>query len=352
MALLRKNQLNPTLNIANIQRDFSIYKFSEDTMDFKKSILDDIKHQFNARSVVYIGGKNIYALFDKKEYEYDFQKQLYSLKGGDSRYLEIQVVSNLYNEFTRFETSKRYLIQLLFNVLGTIRKDDYYNNITGKLYYIVDYKVSKPNTEGVQLKQYISVNINIDKHLNLNLNVQTFTNLISFKLPSGDYSRKIAPLPRYVLDNKTRFMRRLQPNENVEEKDIFIPRSKPLNGKQSHIVPFLQFKNDNEFMKSKMGILNKFMEAVKKHLGDYISIKLESLQEPKWSDDLNRRDIRERIKSFYHTYPIVIEDCLNNEASHQMVNIIKTALAFKEGIFKVTEIHEGVTDINAIIYAW
>ena len=348
MVLLRNNQLNPTLNIPNIQRDFSIYKFSEDTLDFKNAIIDNIKYQFNARSVVYIGGKNIYALFDKKENESEFKKDLYSLKEGSNKNLEIQIVSNIYNEFSRFESSKRYLVQLLFNILGTAKKDDSYNNITGKLFYIVDYKASKVNTEGVQLKQYITLHINIDKNLNLNLNVQTFTNLIVFKLPSGDYSRKIAPLPRYTLDDKTRLMRRLQPTDNVEEASIFIPRSKPMNGKQSHIVPFLQFKNDKEFMKSKMGILNKFIEAVKNHLGDYITVEFKALPEPKWSDDLNPRDIRERIKNFYQSNPIIIEDCLKNEASRQLSNILKTALTYEKGIFSVTDVREGTTDVNAI----
>jgi len=334
--MVQTNQINIEFNYQEISNDFWIFKFETTNKSYKYSFIDDIKQKLKTVAVVYLQGKSFFALFSKADFDNNLRiySELENVIGKNDE-IKWKDIENLNFEIRNSEAGtmdKRQLAQLLINTLSGIND---YNNVTGRLYYVISSKSKKELSGEKMVWSYTTLELTInyynfpDKLCLLN-NVNTFSNvMLSNYIDFTD--KKLKDYPHYEINPTTRKMLRVPFGKT--SKNIFINRTTRDNKKND--IDFLDFSNWTNFKTSKCGILYKFKKDVKKNLSKYFEkfefVKLaENDNELKFSKNTTlEKD--EKVKQFYKTTPIIINvDAITEETDK--IKALKLAESLKQFI--------------------
>ena len=182
--MVQTNQINIEFNYQEISNDFWIFKFETTNKSYKYSFIDDIKQKLKTVAVVYLQGKSFFALFSKADF--DNNREIYSELEkiiGKNKEIKWKNIDNLNFEIKSQKAGsldKRQLAQLLINTLSGIKE---YNNITGRLYYIISSKSKKTPSGEKIVWSYTTLEFTINYYdfpekLCLLDNVRTFSNVL------------------------------------------------------------------------------------------------------------------------------------------------------------------------------
>lgn len=169
--------------------------------------------------------------------------------------------------------------QLLINSLSTpSHKKLTFNNLTGKLFLFSPtyFKISK-SQEKEQIFKIIALELNISPDLSLQLNVKTFSSVLLSK--QMDFSKKkFNEYPKYTFVHTTGTLRRVLNSDKLGGENQYILKQTSRNGVlDKNNIPFLSFKDLEEFNNSKIGILNLTLQNIKNKLSDYIELGFQSI---------------------------------------------------------------------------
>lgn len=323
-------------NYKNINQDFWVCKFTTNNPSYQYSLIDDLKQEFPyIKSVVYLQGKNFYALCEKSAFknDYELESEIKKIIKNNEE-INVSVLTNLYD---KNEIDKRHLAQLLFNSLANISdKNKNKTNITGSLFWVVKaiQGKEKATTQKI-IWQYVTLKLELDYHLHLKLDVKTFSNvLMTGKIDFTNRKIQLKDYTRYeILSDNIRSMRRLKNNEqNPKSENVYILAQ--ADGKKSKI-PFLEFLNWQSFEESKSGVLYNFLKEVEEQLKKYVTVNFIELpfneQKIEFDKQLSE-NVKDRIKSFYLNIPIVIniadslkEDKEANELAQKICEFLQNS---------------------------
>lgn len=331
----KTNILKPCFSYEAIKKDFYIYCFKDNDAKkiYKSTLLDTIKKDLDAQSIVYLQGKVFYVLFDKEIHSDEINlKNKFRKIRAENETISIEKVDNLH-EFVEKLDGNRYLIQLFLNYLAiTNIKGNYLNNTTGALYYVIDKKG----------KQFITLKIQVDKNLNLLLDVKTFTSVTERKYMKFEGKTKFEDLPQFKIIPSTRKMTRV-PFSNKEDKNTFVIRQ-PFKTKNT--VEFINFSNYNSFEKSKCGVLYKLLDELDKRFNRYLKLEFKILEDANSLEYLNDFSNTEtRVKEFYFSKPIRIVDAIASYESQQLVDNLSEFFTEK---YKIKNISVGELDKKSL----
>lgn len=332
-------------NFKSISKDFWICKF---IIDQKKSIynydlIDEVKQKLqHVESVVYLKGATFFALFKKINFNNNqsaLEEAIEELV-SDKEKVNWFIITNIrdYNVI-----NKRHLVQLLFNSLPLYSDDNkpQQANITGGLYVIAKVKKGKKK-EGKKriVWQYITIKIELDFHFHLTLNVKTFSSVaLRAEINFSERRTQFKDHPQYaILNNNLRTIRRVKFDDKSISYDKKYINAVPIGEKNT--LTYMDFGSFERFKKTKAGILYNFLKEANKRLKSYLTIEFKPLpfdRERISYDNKAAKQVKNKIKNFYHNRPIIINiaDSLKRETSAiQLANNIKIFLEDKERIYK------------------
>lgn len=268
MKYCKTNQLNVNFEYESILNDFAIVKFSttENYIKYGALILDEVNLQINAKSIVFEQGKSFYALFSAQEFKgIDFASKIRLLEDGDDLVFEV-----LDSKAKLLDIPQHLLAQLLINSIATPNhKRLNFNNLTGKLYLLNPnfFQISRKKDKE-QIFKIVGLEFKIAQNFSLELNVRTFSSLLLSK--KMDFSKKaLSKYPKYTFVHATNTLKRVLNSESYSVEELFILKQE--RNSKSHI-PFLSFKNYEQFENSKVGILQKTLSIISAKLCNYIEI--------------------------------------------------------------------------------
>ena len=313
MKYCKINTLEIDLNYANILNDFSIVQFSstEDYIKYGALFLDEINLTLKTKSIVFEQGKSFFALFDK----YDFEKIDLSLKLKSLKFSETLIYKIIDSENELNKIPRHLLSQLLINSISTPKhKRLSFNNLTGKLYLFNTnhFKISKTR-EKEQIFKIVGLEFKINKTLSLELNVRTFSNVLLSK--KMDFSKKkFRDYAKYTFVYATNTLKRVL-NSDEKTENHFILKQTQKNGKlEKNNIPFLDFKNLEDFKITKLGQLNDVMLSIKNKLSNYISLSFNKVNISNVIRFNNSFNIEKQ------SFKITLIDSINDEDSLEMIN--------------------------------
>lgn len=360
--MVQINEINIEFNYQEIANNFWVFKFETTNKSYKYSFIDDIKQKLKTVAVVYLQGKSFFALFSKNDFDNN-QKISSELENviKNNKEIKWKNIDNIKFEIRSSKTGsldKRQLAQLLINTLSGIKE---YNNITGRLYYVLSSKSKKQSSGEKIVWSYTTLEYTINyydfpERLCLLNNVKTFSNvLLNEYIDFAD--KKLKDYPHFEINPTTRKMIRVPFGKT--SKSTFINR-KTRDDKKNDI-DFLDFSNWTKFKASKCGILYKFKNDIERKLSNYFKkfelVKLaENENELKFSKNTTlEKD--EKVKQFYKTTPIIINiDTIKDET--EKIKALKLAKSLKQFItdtekdYKIPVTNVSIGDIadNAIIF--
>lgn len=330
------NKLNITINYERIFQDFSIVKFSttENYIKYGALILDELSSVLKTKSIVFERGKSFYALFDKNIIDNtDLSKDLEKLEDGET--LSFKILNK--NEIEGI--AEHTISQLLINSISTpSHKKLTFNNLTGKLYLFSPtfFKISK-SKDKEQIFKIVALELNISPDLSLQLNVRTFSSVLLSK--QMDFSKKkFNEYPKYTFVHATGTLKRVLNSENIAGENQYILKQTSRNGiSEKNNIPFLSFKDLEEFENCKIGILNSTMLSIEDKLSNYLSINF--LEIPvkdtiRYSNSFKISDFKGNIFLIDFIQDEDSEEHLN-EVQDELINIIPKAnikIAKKENV--------------------
>jgi hypothetical protein len=291
------NKLNITINSERIFQDFSIVKFStsENYIKYGALILDELNSLLKAKSIVFERGKSFYALFDKKTIDHtDLSKELEKIDEGET------LSFNILNKNEIEEIAEHTISQLLINSISKPNhKKLTFNNLTGKLYLFSPafLKISK-SKDKEQIFKIVALELNISPDLSLQLNVRTFSSVLLSK--QMDFSKKkFKEYPKYTFVHATGTLKRVLNSDNIAGENQYILKQTSRNGvSEKNNIPYLIFKNLEEFKNSKIGILNSAIQSIEGKLSNYLSIEFAQIpikDTVRYSNSFKIGDFKENI---------------------------------------------------------
>jgi len=332
MKYCKTNKLNIDLNFCNILNDFSVIQFSstEDFIKYGALFLDEINLSLKTKSIVFEQGKSFYALFDKRDFKkIDLSIELKSLDNSDTL---IYKIIDSENELKKVPT--HLLSQLLINSISTPKhKRLSFNNLTGKLYLFntSHFKISK-SREKEQIFKIVGLEFKINKSLSLELNVKTFSNVLLSK--KMDFSKKkFRDYPKYTFVYATNTLKRVL-NSDKKTENQFILKQTQKNGRlEKNNIPFLDFKNLDDFKITKLGFLNDVLSSIENTLSDYINLSFKRVK----IKNIIRFDNPFKIEK--QSFNITLIDNINDDDSietiKELMKEIKLVLPFSK--IKISE---------------
>lgn len=255
--MILTNQFTADYNYEQIDEDFDIYKVDKSSKHFDENILDLPTEIFKARAVQYTYGKTALVLFNKYDpNEKAFCEEIRE-KDPDATVGKIDIL----NADTRkglFYYNDRLLLQLLLNSIHSPKNSNYaYNNLTGKLYYFSPKWKSIDKTSKKIYSCYF-LEINLLPGMYVSLDVKTFRSKISNR-------KKMM----YVIDRKTKQLRKKLSSEKVKPDEIFQEAS---FDKSRNTVKYLDFSSIDNFRSCKIGVLNQLLDDIEEKLGAYVEL--------------------------------------------------------------------------------
>ena len=267
MEKVKTNNISPELNYNNIDKTFSIVRFttSENYIPFGAQFIDAFSQYIKAKSVVFENGRSLYALFAKAELKnINLRKEIDKIEGAEV--LTFSVFKN--NEIQQIP--KHLLVQLLINSLSSPANHRLrFNNLTGKLFLYNESLFERRKFKDDRLITKIpAIEFKVKSDLSIALRTTTFTSfLLKVKL---DFSKKpLRKYAKYTYSHATKSMRRIIDGENFETKDVFIIKQEP---RKKTIIPFLDFNELDSFQESKMGFMAEILEKIEAKLSPHLTL--------------------------------------------------------------------------------
>ena len=288
------NRFEVTFDYENINRDFDIYAVTKESKKlYKTNILDLPRVQFHARAVQYLWGATALVLFDKHTVQESVFRTMLQENYPDVKVMRIDVM----NESERqkwFKKDEYLLLNLLINTLKSPKNQPFcYNNLTGALYY---------RCSEWRWKNFIwFLNIHFDYDMLLQLSVTTFM--------------RVTKNGSYLFDENTgSFRKRL--SEDDCRGELYIKHSYL---KKHNTVDFIRYRDFQEFCKSKLGVMERFLRDVKEKLGNYLTLKAALPGETTIVKPKKRSNSDDNIKRLLADYSLNISDCVDSELSKDVI---------------------------------
>ena len=288
------NRFEVTFDYENINRDFDIYAVKKKKKKlYKTNILDLPRAQFHARAVQYLWGATALVLFDKHTVQESVFRTMLQENYPDVKVMRIDVM----NESERqkwFKKDEYLLLNLLINTLKSPKNQPFcYNNLTGALYY---------RCSEWRWKNFIwFLNIHFDYDMLLQLSVTTFL--------------RVTKNGNYLFDENTgSFRKRL--SEDDCRGELYIKHSYL---KKHNTVDFIRYRDFQEFCKSKLGVMERFLRDVKEKLGNYLTLKAALPGETTIVKPKKRSNSDDNIKRLLADYSLNISDCVDSELSKDVI---------------------------------
>ena len=288
------NRCEVTFDYENINRDFDIYAVTKESKKlYKTNILDLPRAQFHARAVQYLWGATALVLFDKHTVQESVFRTMLQENYPDVKVMRIDVM----NESERqkwFKKDEYLLLNLLINTLKSPKNQPFcYNNLTGALYY---------RCSEWRWKNFIwFLNIHFDYDMLLQLSVTTFL--------------RVTKNGNYLFDENTgSFRKRLSVDDCRGE--LYIKHSYL---KKHNTVDFIRYRDFQDFCKSKLGVMERFLRDVKEKLGNYLTLKAALPGETTIVKPKKRSNSDDNIKRLLADYSLNISDCVDSELSKDVI---------------------------------
>ena len=312
------NQLIVEYNMKNIDRDFDIFLVEKSNKDYYKyNILDSPKYEFKALAIQWSFGARALVLFKKDEVGATEFKNSLREKHTDVKVTKIDLANE---EMCKkyFGYNNRLLLQLLANSLTNYTNDKLmYNNLTGKLLYhdarwdTKEKDENKKPTGKFLYKRFAEIVIDPQFYLNVDM--------ISFKRYNDENGTGL-----YVVDPTTKeFRKKLSKDKGV---DIF-RRGAPKN--RRFTIDSIKISSYNAFRRSKLGIMQQFMNDFREKLSDYVKLKFTRVEEDTSIDipDINSVALScEEYGAIINGRKVVIVDENHTPKSEEVAKIVKNEL--------------------------
>ena len=335
--MILTNRFNVTYDYEKIDRDYDIFQVEKPGYLDKTNILDLVTQQFQARAVQYSFGRTALVLFDKNDIS---EKQFRNAIKADYPDATVKKVDIL-NEESRgkcFYYKDRLLLQLLVNSIRVPRMEGFsYNNLTGKLFYGNPDWVSRDRQTKQPYSMYF-LQISFDPGMYLNLDVKTFRKHVFCR--NGRY---------YLLDPNTGYFRRKLKEDNVRQEDLFAEAS---FGGKHNTVEYLDFSSFEKFRKCKLGVMEQFLQDVRKYLGEYVTLTAEE----RIGDQCYKESKKEKENLSGVDYAVILNqlgvnivDLCKTEESEQIVHRLVSELQHFYGITpQLGELQKDMYNIRLI----
>lgn len=247
------NRLDLSFDYSKIDADFSIYYVAKTNGEhFNHSIFDFPVAELKARSVAYMTASAFYVLFDKGSNM--FQVRSLFTECDENAIVKQLVFCDI------CALPKHILAQLLFNSLNVC--EDFegnvaYNNISGKLYYLVTHDIKN----GVAK----FLNLTLDKNMFLGMSGVTYS-----KLKNKPLTDAIRKKPRYVFNEQFQKFMCASQAENTSLSECYFKKSFSKNRKPFDYV-FFNRKKIEEYGSCKINVFCRFIKDVRRFLSKYIT---------------------------------------------------------------------------------
>lgn len=143
--------------------------------------------------------------------------------------------------------------------------------------YLFSPDLVKKDRNNNQIFKIIALELNITSDLSLQLNVKTFSNIL-LRRQMEFSKRKFNEYPKYTFVHSSGALKRILKSDNIQNDNQYILKQTSRNGiLTKSIIPFLNFKNLNEFNNSKIGILNSALLSIQDKLSKYLSIEFKEI---------------------------------------------------------------------------
>ena len=232
-------------------------------------------------------------MFDKHTVQESVFRTMLQENYPDVKVMRIDVM----NESERqkwFKKDEYLLLNLLINTLKSPKNQPFcYNNLTGALYY---------RCSEWRWKNFIwFLNIHFDYDMLLQLSVTTFL--------------RVTKNGNYLFDENTgSFRKRLSVDDCRGE--LYIKHSYL---KKHNTVDFIRYRDFQEFCKSKLGVMERFLRDVKEKLGNYLTLKAALPGETTIVKPTKRSNSDDNIKRLLADYSLNISDCVDSELSKDVI---------------------------------
>lgn len=317
---IRINKLAPQLFLERIEQDFSIYELSTDQkfIPFDALYLEPSFFSSPALASLYENRSQAWILFPKESAP-DLEIYRHFIA---SQYPDVTV-----QEVNPAQLPPFRLLQLLLNSLAQAKnKELQFFNLTGKFYYTHPglYR-RKGSSDESWIWQVTAIEFKVDRYGVLHDNLRPFTSL-ALASQLNHAKTPLQKLPRYCLNHATYSLRRwLSGDEAVPKEDLFVMRQ--LKGHKKPI-PYISFKNWEEFNTSKAGGWYHLLSQVNKKLSSYVQldfIQWENYRRLPFPEQRSKLKAA-RIAEFLLQNPILLLDEIKSEESKIKVQELKVFL--------------------------
>lgn len=253
------NKLEVKINRENVDKQFVIYQVGTENLHHKNNVLDLPTEKYKAQSVAYYRNNRWFAMFNKGTVDFDELKQDIHDMDEAATVNEVDLFST--DVDSKDDIKDVELAQLLVNSLKNRSSELFsYNNITGNLYYSGEARPNKNVFEFLKLRFFTPEANSIA----LEANTETFSEVNTLK----NYGKSKAS-PNFVFDEETGEFRRKLHDDFKKGQTFF---DKGAISRKGAKRKFLDFSAEDDFRKSKIGVIAAFLHDVKENLADYISI--------------------------------------------------------------------------------
>lgn len=301
------NNLKVKINRKNVDNEFTVFQIGTSEPSFKNNVLDISSEKFKAQSTAYYRKNRWFALFKKGLVSLnDFKEEVQSK--DDS------AIVNVVDLFGQDAEAKNCikdveLAQLLVNSLKNRNNELFaYNNITGSLYYSFDTKPGAKSFDFLKLRFFLP-RPDADT-IALAANTETFSEVNALK----KYNKAKAE-PNYVFDDETgEFRRKIHADYGVHCRYF----DKGALTRKGARRKFLDFSSNENFLKSKSGIIATFFADVRENLSDYIEIsQIPFTRYNSYDKPLNDYE-NKQYKSILQNRGVCVVDTVNSTEAERM----------------------------------
>jgi hypothetical protein len=310
------NNLNVKINRMNVDREFIVFQIGTDNLRFHDNVLDVASEKFKAQSVAYYRNNRWFAMFKKESVRYsDFKTEV--LANDESAIVNVVDLFE-YDQSGKNGIKDVELAQLLVNSLKNRNNELFaYNNITGALYYSFDAKRNAKTFKLLKLRFFTPTEKS--SMIALEANTETFSECSALK----KYSKKKVEL-KYVFDDETGEFRRKLRDDYGNHCRFF---DKGALSREGNRKKFLDFSNNDNFLKSKTGVIATFLIDVKENLDDFICLSQIPIKEYNSNDESNVDYENKDYKSLLRKRGVFVNDTVKSSESRQMKMLIENYLA-------------------------
>lgn len=349
--MIYTNKLSSTFSYQNIDADFDIYRIDKTSGKSKrwygaKQLDELVGEQYKAKAVVYFDDQYIFALLDSNvSLPSNFLKR------------DVNFEDSIVKKVVAQDVPKRILTQLLLNSLSASRsiiKENHFNNITGKLYYL------QPDLFNVE-DEFIDIPIvTVDQDFYLQVNIarhRTRTSVLAElnrKRPSIERKKTIHKAlngPNYILNPATRCLKRVFIGQDkIVDKSTYVRLGVP-NKKAGQAL--LDHSDLVSLENNRMAIIYDVLRKTKRYLSAYITLFLQPVS-PTNCLNLSKGKLTSNelfIKRIKEGIVVHIVDKTGDQFdSKPAIKSIKEYLKKLEGNIKITSgVKEKKNSLNIVL---